>query len=77
MKITFCVNRTPVAGDIHPSRDKRDIDIFGCGLANTVAQAPKDKNFVIWLNVTTPYMPIMCGDELERLLVESRPQPDR
>ena len=58
MRLSVCVNRTPVAGKIRAARDKRDIDIFGCGLANTVAQAPKDKNFVICLNVTTPYMPI-------------------
>lgn len=58
MRITACVNRTPITGDIHASRDKRKIDLFGCGLADTVAEAPKDKNFTIWLNITTPYMPI-------------------
>jgi hypothetical protein len=58
MWLNFCVNRTPIAGDIYARRDKRDIDIFGCGLANAVAQAPKDKVFTIWLNLTTPYMPI-------------------
>ena len=58
MELTVCVNRTPVAGDIYASRDKRDIDIFGCGLHHTVAKAPKDKNFAIRLNIITPYMPI-------------------
>ena len=62
MRLTVCVNRTPVAGDIDAFRDKRDIDVSGCGLANTVAQALKDKNFVIWLNITTPYMPITSGN---------------
>lgn len=62
MRLTVCVNRTPVAGDIHASRDKRDIDVSGCGLANAVAQAPKNKNFVIWLNITTPYMTITSGE---------------
>ena len=56
--LTACVNRTPITGSIHASRDNRDIDAFGCGLSNTLAQAPKDKNFYIWLNITTPYMPI-------------------
>jgi hypothetical protein len=58
MGLRVCVNRTPIAGDIYATRDKRDIDIFGCGLANTVAQAPKDKDFIIRINITTPYMPI-------------------
>ena len=58
MRLAVFVNRTPVAGEISATRDKRDIDIFGCGLAHTVAQAPKDKNFGIRLNVTSPYMPI-------------------
>jgi hypothetical protein len=52
------INRTPVAGDIYASRDKREIDIYGCGLHDKVATAPKDKEISIWLNVTTPYMPI-------------------
>jgi hypothetical protein len=58
MRLLVCVNRTPVTGDIYANRDKRDIDVFGCGLRNTVAEAPKDKNFTIRLNITTPYMPI-------------------
>jgi hypothetical protein len=52
------VNRTPIAADINAGRDKRAIYIYGCGLANTVAEAPKDRNFNIWLNIMTPYMPI-------------------
>ena len=43
MQLIVCVNRTPVTGDIHAARDKREIDMFGCGLAHTVAEAPKDK----------------------------------
>jgi hypothetical protein len=58
MELTVCVNRTPVTGEIHAARDKREIDLFGCGLRHTVAEAPKDKNFDIRLNLTTPYMPI-------------------
>ena len=36
--INVCVNRTPVSGDIYAQRDKRDIDVFGCGLHHTVAK---------------------------------------
>jgi hypothetical protein len=53
-----CVNRTPITGKIDMARDKRDIDFFGCGLRHTVATAPKDARFIIWLNIITPYMPI-------------------
>jgi hypothetical protein len=58
MQLLVCVNRTPVTGDIEATRDKREIDVFGCGLAHTIAEAPKDKNFIVLLNITTPYMPI-------------------
>jgi hypothetical protein len=53
-----CVNRTPVTGDIYAAREGREIDVFGCGLAHTIAKAPKANQFSIWINVTTPYMPI-------------------
>ena len=56
--LSVCVNRTPVTGDINTARDKRDIDLFGCGLSHTVAQAPKEAQFDIWLNIITPFMPI-------------------
>jgi hypothetical protein len=53
-----CVNRTPVTGSIHAVRDKREINAFGCGLQHTIAKAPKDAQFTIVLNITTPFMPI-------------------
>ena len=31
-ELHVCVNRTPVTGDINAARDKRDIDVYGCGL---------------------------------------------
>jgi hypothetical protein len=58
MRLLVCVNRTPVTGSIRAVRDKREIDFFGCGLAYTVAAAPKDSNFFVVLNIMTPYMPI-------------------
>jgi len=56
--LTVCVNRTPITGEIHAARDKRDIDAFGCGLRNTIARAPIGVEFFIAINITTPYMPI-------------------
>jgi hypothetical protein len=70
-----CVNRTPVTGAIEAARDKREIDAFGCGLSYTIAEAPKDAQFDIRINVTTPYMPITSdGKEpnLEPFLDEIR-----
>jgi hypothetical protein len=57
-RLKVCVNRTPVTGDIAAARDKRDINVFGCGLRHTVTQAPKDAQFSIRLNITTPFIPI-------------------
>jgi hypothetical protein len=65
--LTACVNRTPITGDVHASRDSKDIDFFGCGLANTIAKAPKTKQFEIWLNITTPYMPITSDGKAPNL----------
>jgi hypothetical protein len=56
--LTVCVNRTPITGEVQAAREKRDIDAFGCGLAHTIAQAPIQAQFVITINITTPYMPI-------------------
>jgi hypothetical protein len=58
MTLVACVNRTPVTCAIDAARDGRDIDAFGCGLASTIATAPKAAQFLILLNITTPYMPI-------------------
>ena len=56
--IVASVNRTPIAARLSMTRDKSDVDVFGCGLHHTVATAPKGTNFAVWLNITTPYMPI-------------------
>jgi len=56
--LTMWVNRTPITGDVHAARDKRDIDAFGCGLQYTIATAPAAAQFDIRVNLTTPYMPI-------------------
>jgi hypothetical protein len=66
--LTVLVNRTPVTGEIKAARDKRDIDAFGCGLSNTIAQAPKEVDFNIWLNITTPYMPITSDGKEPNLM---------
>ena len=66
--IVACVNRTPVTGDIRAVHNKRDINFFGCGLHHTIAKASKDKNFAVWLNITTPYMPITSDGKEPNLI---------
>jgi hypothetical protein len=56
--LSVYVNRTPVTGDIEVARVKKDIDFFGCGLSNTVAETTKTAQFDIHLNIITPFMPI-------------------
>jgi hypothetical protein len=65
--LSVCVNRTPITGSIYGTRENRDIDAWGCGLANTIAHAPKDEQFVIVLNLTTPYMPITSDGKAPNL----------
>jgi hypothetical protein len=57
-RLLVWINRTPVTGDVHAARDKRDIDAFGCGLSHTIAQAPVEAHFAILLNIISPYVPI-------------------
>ncbi len=52
------VNRTPIAGEMARQRDKSEVNLFGCGLRYTVAKAPEELKFNVWLNITAPYMPI-------------------
>jgi hypothetical protein len=58
MTLVMCVNRTPIAGEIHAAREKREINVFGCGLSDTIAQAPIGAQFFLVINLITPYMPI-------------------
>jgi hypothetical protein len=65
--ILACVNRTPVTGELEIGRDKREINAFGCNLADTIATAPNDSAFRITLNITTPYMPIASDGKAPNL----------
>ena len=40
--LSVYVNRTPVTGDIDAVHNRKDIDFYGCGLADTVAVTTKD-----------------------------------
>ena len=56
--VVASVNRTPIAGEMSLQRDKSEVNLFGCGLRHTVAKAPKELRFNVWLNIIAPYMPI-------------------
>jgi hypothetical protein len=56
--VAASVNRTPIVGEMALQRDKSEVNLFGCGLRYTVAKAPKELKFNVWLNITAPYMPI-------------------
>jgi hypothetical protein len=56
--LSASINRTPVTGGIYAARDKKNIEAFGCGLGDKVAEAPKHAQFIAHLNVITPYCPI-------------------
>ena len=70
------VNRTPIAARLSMTRDKSDINVFGCGLRHRVATAPKGTNFAVWLNITTPYMPITSDGKDPDLLPFFKPIAD-
>jgi hypothetical protein len=66
--IRIFVNRTPVAAESKLQRDKTDIDVFGCGLGHTLATAPKRQNFIVCLNVISPYVSITSDGKEPNLL---------
>lgn len=65
--LKVCVNRTPVTAEVGAYREKRDINIYGCGVRCRIAEAPKDKHFSIELNIITPYMPITSDGKAPNL----------
>jgi hypothetical protein len=67
-RLSVCINRTPITGEISAARDKRDIDAYGCGLSHNLTAAPKDAEFAIVLNIGTPYMPIASEGKAPNLL---------
>jgi len=51
------VNRTPVTGEIEAFHNKTDIILSGCGIRHRMKDIGR-RPATIWLNITTPYMPI-------------------
>lgn len=51
------VNGTPVTGEIEAFHSKTDIIVSGCGIKHIIPDIGR-RPATIWLNITTPYMPI-------------------
>ena len=76
--IVFYVNRTPITAEIHASRcmkDKTAYGLVGCGLSdehdNTAlpVKAGRGREYLLVVNVTTPYMPITTDGKAPDLSV--------
>lgn len=65
--ITLMVNRTPVVGDLRISRIKpsTQVGIFGCGLSHAFEVGRK--GVTLYVNITTPFMPITSDGKLPDL----------
>lgn len=66
--ITLMVNRTPVTGDLRISRIKpaTRVGIFGCGLSHAFEVGRK--GVTLYVNITTPFMPITTDGKEPDLL---------
>lgn len=53
-----CVNKTPITAQINAYESKKELVLYGAGLAHAVADLGRSRVRRIVLNVTTPYMPI-------------------
>jgi hypothetical protein len=68
LSLTAMVNRTPITGEVSIYRDsEKDISLFGCGLADGVAEAPKKGAYAIVVNIITPYCPITSDGKAPNL----------
>lgn len=57
----FFVNKTPITGEISLIYGEKKVSLFGCGL-NEFLETPKLKTYpTIWINIITPYMPIVSN----------------
>jgi hypothetical protein len=60
-KSTFFVNKTPITGEVDISYYEKRVSVYGCGLAQTHEIGKIAGNPVFWVNVITPYMPIVSN----------------
>ncbi|MDX2301433.1 MAG: hypothetical protein NW226_01480 [Microscillaceae bacterium] len=67
----FFVNKTPITGDVDVSYYEKRISLYGCGLSRNIEVAKIPENPSFWVNIITPYMPIVSnGKEPDLLALE-------
>ncbi|NJO01343.1 MAG: hypothetical protein HC880_06315 [Bacteroidia bacterium] len=55
------VNKTPTTGDVDISYYEKRINLYGCGLSQVLECPRLAPNPSFWVNVMTPYMPIVSN----------------
>jgi hypothetical protein len=55
------VNKTPITGDVDISIYNKRLTIYGCGLSQTLEIPKIPQNAQFWINIITPYMPIVSN----------------
>ncbi|WP_299458697.1 hypothetical protein [uncultured Microscilla sp.] len=60
-KTQFFVNRTPIIGDVDVIFNSRRLTVYGCGLNSNIDNHRLKASPEIWLNIITPYMPIVSN----------------
>lgn len=72
-KCCFFVNKTPITGTVDLSYFDKKLTLFGCGLAHTVEIPKTGENICLWVNILTPYMPIVSNGKEPDLSVLATP----
>lgn len=57
----FFVNKTPIVGDISFQFLEKKIWLYGCGLQEMIEIPKLNTSFFVWINILTPYMPIVSN----------------
>lgn len=76
-KTRIFVNRTPIIGEVDVIYNTKRLTVYGCGLNNNIDNHRLKAAPEIWLNITTPYMPIVSNGKepdlsvLEELITQS------
>lgn len=76
-KTRVFVNRTPIIGEVDVIYNAKRLTVYGCGLNNNIDNHRLKTAPEIWLNIITPYMPIVSNGKepdlsvLEEVITQS------
>ncbi|HAS43479.1 MAG TPA: hypothetical protein DCS93_23570 [Microscillaceae bacterium] len=72
-KTRFFVNRTPIISDVDVIYSPKRLTVYGCGLNNNIDNHRLKNLPEIWVNIITPYMPIVSnGKEPDLSVLEDQ-----